>query len=220
MRILCYIIMIAAPYLICGINSAIIVTRIKSGKDIRTLGSKNAGLTNTLRTQGKTAAAFVLAGDVIKGVLSLFTVRFAFYYLAGINTADVTRGMNWVGFAAGIMACLGHVFPVYFKFRGGRGVLVTVAVLYAVDWLSASILLGIFLIIVALTRYVSLGSVIAAACYAPCVFILGGINGDSAVYINAALGIVISFILIFMHRQNIIRLINKSEKKLGVKEKS
>ncbi|MCL2077852.1 MAG: glycerol-3-phosphate 1-O-acyltransferase PlsY [Oscillospiraceae bacterium] len=220
MEILCFIIMIIAPYLISGINSAIIVTKIKSGEDIRKLGSSNAGLTNTLRTQGKTAAAFVLFGDVLKGVLSVFVVRLAFYYLVGTDTADISNGMSWVGYVAGIMASLGHVFPIYYKFRGGKGVLVTVSVLYAIDWISASILLGLFIIIVVITRYVSLGSVIAGSCYPLCVLIIGNLEQDPAAKINALLGIVIAFILVFMHRQNIVRLINKTEKKLSFRKRT
>ena len=101
---LCYAIMIVVPYLLCGINSAIIVTKIKTGEDIRTLGSGNAGLTNTLRTQGKLAALFVLLGDVLKGVLSILIVRFAFLWLAGIDTADPVNSMTYVGFAAAVAA--------------------------------------------------------------------------------------------------------------------
>ena len=93
---LCYAIMLIVPYLLCGINSAIIVTKIKTGEDIRTLGSGNAGLTNTLRTQGKIAALFVLLGDVLKGVLSILIVRFSFLWLAGIDTTDFSNGMNFV----------------------------------------------------------------------------------------------------------------------------
>ena len=85
---LCYAIMIIVPYLLCGINTAIIVTKIKTGEDIRTLGSGNAGLTNTLRTQGKIAALFVLLGDVLKGTLSILIVRFSFLWLTGTDTAN------------------------------------------------------------------------------------------------------------------------------------
>ncbi|MCL2107940.1 MAG: glycerol-3-phosphate 1-O-acyltransferase PlsY [Oscillospiraceae bacterium] len=219
MILLCYLIMLAAPYLICGINSAIIVTRIKSGVDIRTLGSGGAGLTNVLRTQGKTAAVFVLFGDVLKGVASVIVVRLAFLYLADTNTADLSLGMNWIAYFAGIMACLGHVFPLYYGFKGGKGVLVTLAVLYAIDWVSASILLGIFITVVAATRYVSLGSVIAGACYPICVFTLSLMKNDVSAYPNLACSLVIAAILIFMHRGNIKRLINKTERKLGVSER-
>ena len=181
---LCYAIMLIVPYLLCGINSAIIVTKIKTGEDIRTLGSGNAGLTNTLRTQGKIAALFVLLGDVLKGVLSILIVRFSFLWLAGIDTTDFSNGMNFVAFVAGLAAILGHVFPVYFGFKGGKGILVSVSVLMTIEWIPACVLLGIFIIVVAITRYVSLGSCIAAVLYPFTILGYGLLTGDTCVYIN------------------------------------
>ncbi|MDR1754939.1 MAG: glycerol-3-phosphate 1-O-acyltransferase PlsY [Eubacterium sp.] len=217
MLILCFIIVAAVPYLLCGINTAIIVTKIKSGEDIRTMGSGNAGLTNTLRTQGKMAALFVLLGDVIKGVISVLLVRLAFKYIGGIDTSVISNGMNYIGFIAGVFAVLGHSFPLYYKFRGGKGVLVTAAVLLTVDWLSAIILIGIFAVIVMITKYVSLGSIIAGSLYPFLVLILGKLRGDPTVVLNFIFGLAIAFLLIFMHRENIKRLKNKTEKKLGEK---
>ncbi len=127
MLIICFIITALLPYLLCGINSAIIVTKIKSGDDIRTLGSGNAGLTNTLRTQGKLAALFVLLGDVAKGVLSVVFVGLSFRLLADIDPWSAGSEYEWALYASGASAILGHVFPVYYGFKGGKGVLVTVA---------------------------------------------------------------------------------------------
>ena len=214
---LCYAIMLIVPYLLCGINSAIIVTKIKSGEDIRTLGSGNAGLTNTLRTQGKLAALFVLLGDVLKGVLSILVVRFSFLWLAGIDTTNLANGMNYVAFAAGLAAILGHVFPVYFGFKGGKGILVSVSVLMTIEWIPACVLLGIFLIVVAITRYVSLGSCIAAVLYPFTILAYGLLTGDPCVYINMILSALIGILILFMHRGNIVRLKNHTEKKLGQK---
>ncbi len=214
---LCYAIMIIVPYLLCGINTAIIVTKIKSGQDIRTLGSGNAGLTNTLRTQGKLAALFVLLGDVAKGVLSVLVVRFSFLWLAGIDTTVYDNGLNFVAFIAALTGILGHVYPVYYKFKGGKGILVSVAILMTVEWIPACILLGIFLIIVSITRYVSLGSCVAAVLYAPTVLIYSLICKDPCAYINAGIALAIGVLIIVMHRGNIKRLINHTEKKLGQK---
>ena len=214
---LCYALMVLIPYLLCGINTAIIVTKIKSGKDIRTLGSGNAGLTNTLRTQGKAAALFVLLGDVLKGVLSVIAVWLCFLYIGGIDVRNDLLGMTWVLYAAGVAAILGHVFPVYYGFKGGKGVLVTVSVLFAIDWLPALVLLGIFAVIVLLTRYVSLGSVIAAALYPFTVLLFSFIEGNPAAFADFGLSALIGAIIILMHRENIKRLINHTEKKLGQK---
>lgn len=214
---LCYAIMIIVPYLLCGINTAIIVTKIKTGEDIRTLGSGNAGLTNTLRTQGKIAALFVLLGDVLKGTLSILIVRFSFLWLTGTDTANPDNMMTYVGFAAAVAAIIGHVFPIYFGFRGGKGILVSVAVLMTVEWIPACILLGIFIIVVALTRYVSLGSCIAAVCYPVTILVYSLITGDPCVWINVILSALIAVLILFMHRGNLVRLKNHTEKKLGQK---
>ena len=217
MFIVCIAIMIIVPYLLCGINSAIIVTKIKTGKDIRTFGSGNAGLTNTLRTQGKAAAIFVLLGDVAKGVLSVVLVSLSFMLLAGIDARSTADGWQWVLYAAGVAAIIGHVFPVYFGFKGGKGVLVTVAVLIAIDWLPAVILLAIFGTIVAVSRYVSLGSVIAATLYPFTVLIFGIVQGSPCYLANFLLSGLIAAMIVFMHRENMKRLKNHTEKKLGKK---
>lgn len=217
MLIICFAVMIILPYLLCGINSAIIVTRLKTGKDIRTMGSGNAGLTNTYRTQGKAAALFVLLGDVAKGVLSVIIVWLCFKYLVGIDARNASEGYEWALYASGVSAILGHVFPVYYGFKGGKGVLVTVAVLLAINWVPAVILLGIFAVIVAATRYVSLGSCIAAALYPVAVLVFGLIEHNPSVVANTVLSAVIGGLIIFMHHDNIKRLMNHTEKKLGQK---
>ena len=219
MLIICFIITALLPYLLCGINSAIIVTKIKSGEDIRNLGSGNAGLTNTLRTQGKLAALFVLIGDVAKGVLSVLFVGLSFKLLARIDPWAAGCEYEWVLYASGAFAILGHVFPVYYGFKGGKGVLVTVAVLLAIDWVPAVILLGIFGLIVAVSKYVSLGSCIAACLY-PFTVLIFGIIEKSPCYIgNFICSGLIAILIIFMHRENIKRLINHTEKKIGEKYK-
>ena len=217
MIFLCYAVMVLVPYLLCGINTAIIVTKIKSGEDIRTLGSGNPGLTNTLRTQGKIAALFVLIGDVAKGVLSIIIVWLCFLFLAGTDARAAENGYEWVLYAAGVFATLGHMFPIYYGFKGGKGVLVTVAVLLAINWVPAVILLGIFAVIVAITRYVSLGSCIAAALYPVAVLIFGIIESSPSIVANVIFSGIIGAMIIIMHRQNIKRLINHTEKKLGQK---
>ncbi len=214
---ICFAAMVVVPYLLCGVNTAIIVTKLNTGKDIRSLGSGNAGLTNTYRTQGKTAAAMVLLGDVAKGVVSVLLVALAFYYIAGIDCRDFQQGWSWTLYASGLSAIIGHVFPVYYGFKGGKGVLVTVSVLIAIEWIPALILLGIFGVIVAVSRYVSLGSIIAAACYPFTVLIFGYIYNDPAKFACFFISAAIAAVIIFMHRSNIARLRNHTEKKLGAK---
>ena len=220
LNIVCYLLAAVIPYLICGINTAIIVTKIKSGQDIRTLGSGNAGLTNTLRTQGKLAALFVFIGDILKGVLSILLVHLIFLWLLGINTYSYTEGMSWVNYLAGIFGVLGHIFPIYYGFKGGKGILVTFAAMLAINWLPGVLLFVLFLIVVAITRYVSLGSIIAAGCYPFAVLLFCLLQGDVSAVWNFLLAAVIGCMLIYMHRENIKRLRAHNEKKLGQKEEA
>ncbi len=217
--ILCFVAAVVIPYLISGVNSAIIVTKIKTGEDIRKIGSGNAGLTNTLRTQGKIAALFVLLGDILKGVVSILIVHFIFKGVLGIDTYVHTDGYEWINYLAGVFAVLGHIFPIYYGFKGGKGILVTFSTMLAINWIPALILLGIFGIFVAITRYVSVGSIIAASCYPFAVLIFGYLNHNPNVWLSFAFSAVIGFMLVFMHRSNIVRLKNHTEKKLGEKAK-
>lgn len=138
---ICYIIMIVVPYLLGGINTSIIATKVHSGKDIRDMGSGNAGLTNTLRTQGKAVAGVVLLGDVAKAVLSIWAVRLAFLFIGGVDTTVLSNEMNWVGYMAGLMVVVGHVLPVYYGFRGGKGVLAAISAIFTLDWRTGCLLL-------------------------------------------------------------------------------
>lgn len=219
LTVLCFVAAVIIPYLISGINSAIIVTKIKTGEDIRKIGSGNAGLTNTLRTQGKIAALFVLLGDILKGVISILIVHFLFKGLLGIDTYEHTAGYEWINYLAGIFAVLGHIFPIYYGFKGGKGILVTFSTMLAINWIPALILLGIFGIFVAITRYVSVGSIIAASCYPFAVLLFGYMNGNPNAWLSFVFAFVIGFMLVFMHRSNIQRLRNHTEKKLGEKSK-
>ena len=214
---ICFAAAVIVPYLISGVNSAIIVTKIKSGKDIRELGSGNAGLTNTLRTQGKVAALFVLIGDILKGVLSVLLVHLLFRYVLGIDTYSHVEGWSWVNYLSGIFCVLGHVFPLYYGFKGGKGILVTFAAMLAINWIAGVVPFLIFVIVVALSRYVSLGSITAAAFYPFCVLVISLIQNDSAAWICFGLSAIIGIMLIVMHRENIRRLLAHNEKKLGQK---
>lgn len=217
---LCYIIMIAVPYLLGGINTSIIVTKLKTGKDIRTMGSGNAGLTNTLRTQGKAVAGIVLLGDIAKSVLAIWAVRLAFQFLGGVDTTILENGMNWVGYMAGFMAVVGHVFPVYYGFRGGKGVLSAISAIFTLDWRTGCVLLAVFIVIVAITRYVSLGSCIASSLYGfGTLAFVYFMDGDPAGIVCTFIAFFTAALVIFMHRGNIKRLATHTEKKLGEKAK-
>ncbi len=195
-------------YLIGSISTAIIVGRFMAGDDIRSHGSGNAGATNALRTYGKKAAVFVVLGDCLKAVVAIL-VGMIEAKVIGANAQTIQLAV----YIAGVGAVLGHNFPLYFKFRGGKGILVsTVAILFA-DWKIGLAVIVFSILIMAITRYVSLGSVLGSVA----LVILGFIFhfGDTPYLIFA---VILAVSAIFMHRGNIKRLINGTENKLGSKK--
>ena len=202
--ILVIIVALTLGYLIGSLNTAVIVGKIY-GKDIRNQGSKSAGLTNTLRVLGKTAAVFVLAGDILKGILACYIgLYLGVYAYSGEATDSISL------LAAGVGAVMGHNWPLYFGFKGGKGALTAVAVLFMFDWRMALICLGFFVIIVALTRYVSLGTTCATILFVIISFV--PVFGHTF-YFNLFACLMAGMIL-FKHRENIQRLISGTENKL------
>lgn len=193
-----FIITAVIGYLIGSINASIILSRLK-GSDIRKHGSGNAGATNTLRTFGKGAAAVVLVIDVLKGVAAVLIARYLF--------PDAPVCQHICGFGA----ILGHNFPLYFGFKGGKGVLTSVAVLAALNWWVGLIALAVALIIMAITKYVSLGSMLGAITAPIIAFFLGDIY--FIVFTVCAAGLIV-----IRHKDNIKRLIHGNERKLGEKK--
>jgi glycerol-3-phosphate acyltransferase PlsY len=187
-------------YLLGSINSAILVGRLSRNIDIRKHGSGNAGATNVLRTIGKKAAILVLIVDVLKGIVGV---------LIGANIAG-DNGM----LLAGAGAIIGHNYPLYFGFKGGKGILTSAAVIFMLNWKMGIVLLIIALIIMTITRYVSLGSIIASAIY-PIAVIL--IDRKSTTY--AIFSIFVAILAIYRHKSNIIKLLSGTESKLGSKSK-
>lgn len=198
-------------YLLGSLNSSLIVGKFY-GIDIRQHGSGNAGTTNTLRVLGKKAALFVLIGDLLKGILAYLAGYILFKTVMPAITGNFLPGSELGGMIGGTSAIIGHILPVFFGFKGGKGVLTTLAVLFMIDWQAALILLGIFILIVAVTRYVSLGSVIGAVLLPVAEIILG--RGTA----NLIFSILIAVLVVYMHQSNIKRLLNRNESKLGAKK--
>jgi glycerol-3-phosphate acyltransferase PlsY len=195
---------LASGYLLGSLNTSVIVGKIY-GKDISSLGSKNAGLTNTLRVLGKSAAVVVLAGDVLKGIIAcLIGLQLGVYVYSGGATDCVSL------LAAGAGVVMGHNWPVYFGFKGGKGALTAVAVLFMIDWVMALICLGLFVAIVASTRYVSLGTICATMLFA----VLSFIPFFGKTFYFHIFACLMAFIVIFKHRENIQRLLSGTENKL------
>lgn len=189
-----------AAYLIGSINSAILVGRLWKNIDIRDYGSGNAGATNVLRTLGKWAAVVVLVVDISKGIIGIIIGG----YIAGDLGALV----------AGLGAVLGHNFPLYFGFKGGKGILTSTAVIFMIDWKMGLILLVIAIVIMAVTRYVSLGSMVGAGLY-PAVVLIFDRRGIEYIIFACCIGLL----AIYRHKANIVRLLNGTESKLGSKKK-
>ena len=158
-------------YLLGSINTAVLVTGIvtKGKKDIRQMGSGNAGFTNVLRSVGKVPAIITIVCDALKCIIAVliggFIFSFASVAFQGESPIFINELINCGKYVAGIFCILGHSYPVYFHFKGGKGVLVGAGAALATEPLVCAVLLGIFLIEVAVTRIVSLGSIIIAALY-------------------------------------------------------
>lgn len=211
------IISIVAAYLLGSINSSIIISKVLYRDDIRRHGSGNAGTTNMLRTYGKSAALMTLVGDMLKTALAIFIcgVLFGFNYVGGVSTGE---GFCYM---AGLFAVLGHIFPVYYGFKGGKGVLSTATMALVLSPIPFLILFAGFILIVYLSRYVSLGSVCGATLYpvvlhATFVFLFGA---QSTPGIASLSSILLAILIVWCHRENLKRISEKTERKLSFKKK-
>ena len=199
-------------YLLGSLNSSIIVVRLLKGEDIRRFGSGNAGLTNTLRCFGKLPALLTLLGDLLKGIVAVLLCKFLCVLLGVGLGSDCDP--HFIGYISGFFAVMGHIFPIYYGFKGGKGVLVGVSVFIFIDPIVFCILIGIFAIVLFISRYVSLSSIAATVCCPIVTFLMQYFfeketMGLSIVYTVMTLPICIT--VIYMHRSNIQRLKNGTE---------
>lgn len=210
----CLFLCIAVGYLLGSLNSAVIVSRLLYGDDVRKYGSKNAGLTNMYRTYGKKAAVFTLLGDILKTVLAVFLTGlfFGFYYANIIS-------LNYLCYISGLACVIGHIKPIYYGFRGGKGVLCTATVIGILSPIVLLVLLISFVLIVWGTKYISLGSIVCAGLYPVAVesymMIFGG-TYDTTIKLFAFLFAVL---VIICHRTNLVRLWRRQENKFSFHKK-
>lgn len=203
-----YIIVAIIAYLLGSISFSVIISKKMAGFDVREKGSGNAGSTNVLRTVGKKAAVLTLICDCLKGVLAILIA-----YIAGSIVKDIDKSL--LVQLAGIFVVIGHTFPVFFKFKGGKGVATSLGVLLMVNWQIGLICLVFALVLMALTRFVSLGSVAAAVLFPVLtVFIRTNylVPGNYIIF-----GIILAVFVIFNHRENVKRLLEGKENKLSFK---
>ena len=203
-----YIIVSIIAYLLGSISFSIIISKKMAGFDVRDKGSKNAGSTNVLRTVGKKAAIITLICDCLKGVIAILIAFIAGKIWTNLDSALLVQ-------LAGIFVVLGHTFPIFFKFKEGKGVATSLGVLLMVNWQIGLICLVFALILMALTRFVSLGSVAAAILFPVLtVFITNNylVHGNYIIF-----GIILAILVIFNHRENVKRLLTGTENKLSFK---
>ena len=221
MLILAILISAVLSYLLGSFNSSILVVRLLKHQDIREFGSHNAGLTNTLRCFGKGCAALTLVGDLAKGIVAVLLSKGICELLGTGLTAQ--NDVHFIGYIAGIFAILGHVFPIYYHFKGGKGVLVGVSVFLGIDWKVLLFLIVIFAVVLAFSMYVSLGSLIAAACCPVVTFLFQfWQRGDLPMWylwLNTGLAALMGAWVIYMHRTNIQRLKAGNENKFSFHSK-
>ena len=198
------VVCIVSAYLIGSINPAIIVSRNRFGEDIREHGSGNAGATNTLRTYGARVAALIFALDMLKAAAAIL-----------LGSLILTRSIG--GAISGLFVILGHMFPIYYKFKGGKGVACTAMVMLLLSPASFVILFPVFVLIVVLTRFVSLGSIIAIMMFP----LMNNVFYKNEGFITLS-AFAIMLLVVFMHRENIRRLLEGKESKIsfGKKDKN
>ena len=206
-----YIIITIIAYLIGSINFSIIISKKMAGFDVREKGSGNAGTTNMLRSVGKRAAALTLVCDILKGVVAILVA-----ILAGVIIKNLDKSL--LVQLAGIAVVIGHTFPIFFGFKGGKGVATSLGVLLMVNWKIGLICLVFAVILIALTRMVSVGSVGAAILYPVLVLFIGTNFTVSEGSGYLVFSILLALLVAFNHRSNIKRILEGKENKISFKK--
>jgi len=198
---------IVLSYLAGSIPAGYVVARLFKGIDIREHGSRNIGFTNVLRVMGVGPGAIVLLADVGKGVLAVLVIS----QLGAVQSNALTP---YIRALCGGFAMVGHVWTVFLKFRGGKGVAASLGIFIGLFWQAGLISLGIWLVIVGITRYVSLGSILLCLSFCVAVFITGGQD----VWGIRIMALVVTIIVIVRHKGNIQLLLKGEERRFGQRE--
>lgn len=204
-----YIIVAVLAYLIGSINFSVIISKKLAGFDVREKGSGNAGTTNVLRVVGKRAALITLVCDILKGVVSVLLALILGLIIKNIDRAFLIQ-------IAGIFVVIGHTFPIFFGFKGGKGVATSIGVLIMTNWKIGLICLVFGLVVIAITRMVSLGSIAAAIlCPVLSLFISTNFIVEASGIKYLVYSLILALIVIFNHRENIKRIVSGTENKLS-----
>lgn len=204
------IVITIVAYLIGSINLSIIICKLMGKGDIREHGSGNAGTTNTLRTLGKLPALIVLIFDVLKAVIAIYLGKWLITLGQAQNTMipynDLAMALSSIG------VILGHNFPIYYGFKGGKGIATSLGVLLTIEWKIGLVCLVFALVLMLLTRMVSVGSIAAAILYPVLVLVMGTEFTNKWIYL--AFSLVIALMAVIRHRANIKRIFDGTENKL------
>ena len=197
---------VVIPYLLGCMNGAVIISKYILRDDVRDHGSGNAGLTNFHRTFGGKLTFVVLLLDVVKMIVAVAVGGFLLSWLTG----NLILARYW----SGLWCLLGHMFPVTFGFKGGKGVLSGVTLMFCLDWRMGLIALGIFLVVVALTRYISLGSCLAAVSFPVSTWLF--VSREPVILV---MSVFLAGLVIFMHRGNLVRVAHGEERRFSLHRK-
>lgn len=198
-----FVVLLILSYLIGCFNTSIVYSLINHKKDIRTQGSGNAGATNMLRSFGKLSAAITFLGDIGKAVIAIGIAWIFFRRAENIQLIKALMGLACV---------LGHCFPIFFKFRGGKGIATGSGCILMLDWRVFLVAIALFALTVLLSRYVSFGSIVGALTYPIGILICRA--PLNAVCVAA----ITTVLVVFRHRKNIVALCKGTERKIGAKK--
>ena len=205
------IIIAIIAYLIGSINFSVIISKKMAGFDVREKGSGNAGTTNMLRSIGKKGAAITLICDILKGVVAILIAMF-------IGWAFKVENQSLLVQIAGIAVVIGHTFPIFFGFKGGKGVATSLGILIMTNWQIGLICLVFGIVLIALTRMVSLGSCTAAVLFPVLTLFISEnyiVSQGSGYFVYS---VILAIIVLFNHRSNIKRILSGTENKISFKK--
>ena len=219
------LIVVAVSYLLGSISSAIIVTKLYSKDDIRNHGSGNAGATNVLRSQGAVPALLTTLGDLAKSVAASLFGQHIMNIVHKANLVEMTQQQLQITgmYLAGLCCIIGHLYPVFFGFRGGKGVLATLGMCLILDWRVALLSLLVFILVVLACKMVSAGSIIAALSLVLLTYLfrqfVDGWNYELVLFCTLAAALIAG-LLIFKHIPNIQRILSGTEHKITFRKSS
>lgn len=214
---ICLFFVLLSAYLLGSINSAILISKVIYKDDIRKHGSGNGGMTNMLRTFGGKAALMTFGGDLAKTVIAIVIAGFVF----GFYYAPYGVSVQGYCYVAGLFAVLGHIFPVYYRFKGGKGVLVTFTMAFLLTPLPFSALFIVFAFVYGVSKYISLGSVTVAILYPVMLHgwfaLVYSSRMDGLISLSA---IILACLIVWCHRENLKRIGERKERKTYLRKKN